>query len=180
MKIINPNTKKPYKYKSKEYKKQSNKRFYKNTLCFFIVYLVIIIVGSAWKINTISASNPINQNPDFVEETESTPVKSTNEIKKEEVDLGVEDQIRQIARQENFQWENYLVRLAHCESRFNPIARNNNGGHSTDRGVFQINDYYHPEVSTECADNIECSTKWTMWRINSGYQHEWVCNNIIL
>ena len=92
----------------------------------------------------------------------------------------VEAEIREIAGEENFQWTDYLVRLADCESTLNPTARNDNGYYGVDRGVFQINDYFHPEVSTECADNVECATKWTIDMINSGQQHQWSCNKIVL
>jgi len=93
--------------------------------------------------------------------------------------LTVPMQIRLLAKQENFQWPDYLVRLAYCESRFDTSAINENGGHSLDRGLFQINKKYHPEVSNECAFDLTCSTKWTMMRITNGYQHEWMCNDLI-
>lgn len=93
----------------------------------------------------------------------------------------VEGQIRAIAAEQNFQWPDYLVKLAHCESRLNPAATNTNtdARKTTDRGVFQINDYWHPEVSDECAFDTRCATEWTMSRINAGYQHEWTCDDLI-
>lgn len=91
----------------------------------------------------------------------------------------IEQQIRDIAKEHNFQWENYLIRLADCESKLNQFALNNNGKYGIDRGVFQINSKYHPEVSTECAMNIRCATEWTIDRINKGYQSEWMCDKLI-
>lgn len=91
----------------------------------------------------------------------------------------IEQQIRDIAKEHNFQWENYLIRLADCESKLNQFALNNNGKYGVDRGVFQINTKYHPEVSTECAMNIRCATEWTIDRINKGYQSEWMCDKIV-
>ena len=94
----------------------------------------------------------------------------------------VESLIRDIAREHNFQWTDYLIRLAKCESQLNPNAvnaHNNSPASSKDRGVFQINDHWHPEVSDEVAFDVRLATEWTMWRIESGYQHEWVCNDII-
>ena len=96
--------------------------------------------------------------------------------------LSVEQQIRDIAEHENFEWADYLVRLAMCESRLDPLAINGNGNYpsnSTDRGLFQINNYWHYEVSDACAYNLECSTVWTINRINQGYQSEWVCDRYI-
>lgn len=100
-----------------------------------------------------------------------------NEDKK---NLSVQEQIKKIARDENFKWIDFLLQLGCCESSLKLNARNDNGYYGKDRGIFQINNFFHPEVSDECADNLECSTKWTMWMINSGRQHEWVCNKLVL
>ena len=93
----------------------------------------------------------------------------------------IESQIREIAKENNFRWEDYLVRLAKCENtRLDPNAKNTEGNspaRSVDRGLWQINSYHHSEVSDECAFDVRCSTEWTMDRINNGYQHEWVCDS---
>lgn len=92
----------------------------------------------------------------------------------------VEQTIRRIAKEENFQWPDYLVRLAKCESSLNPKAVNTQGNkpkQSRDRGLFQISDHWHKEVPDSVAYDIESSTRWTIERIKSGYQHEWVCDN---
>ena len=91
----------------------------------------------------------------------------------------VESEIREIAREHNFQWTDYLIRLAMCESSLNPNATNDNGIYGVDRGIFQINSRYHWEVSDECAFDIKCATEWTINRVNDGYQKEWVCNSKI-
>lgn len=94
----------------------------------------------------------------------------------------VEAQIRAIAKEAGFKWPDYLVKLAKCESRLDPKAvntENNVPSHSKDRGLFQISDHWHPEVSDKVAFDVRLATEWTMWRINSGYQHEWVCDNYI-
>jgi len=88
----------------------------------------------------------------------------------------VEKQIRQIAENEGFEWPDYLVRLARCESKLDPNVRGDSG-HS--RGLFQIHELYWPSVSDECAFSVECSTKWTMDMINAGYQHYWSCDKIV-
>lgn len=108
------------------------------------------------------------------------------------------DYIKQIAEEHNFQWTDYLLRLANCESQYlkyekfkrvenkTPVWGMVNGKRTIvryiktiDRGIFQINDVFHPEVKDECTDNIRCATEWTMWRIESGYQHEWMCDALI-
>lgn len=97
----------------------------------------------------------------------------------------IEDHVRRLAKEANFQWVEYLVALMECENlRFpgdflDPNRDNvtgNNPANSTDRGLFMINNYWHYEISDDCAHDIECSTKWTMKRITDGYQHEWMCD----
>jgi len=106
--------------------------------------------------------------------------------------------IRQIAEEHNFPWIDYLLRLANCESQYLKYEKFNRVENQTpvwawidgkkvithyiktvDRGIFQINDIFHPEVSDECTDDIRCATEWTMWRIKTGYQKEWMCDPLI-
>lgn len=91
--------------------------------------------------------------------------------------LSVPDQIRVIAQKQGFQWPDYLVKLAYCESRFDPLAIGDSG---KSRGLFQIHKGFHPEVSNEQAFNIRYATEWTIKMINSGKQKQWSCNSIIL
>lgn len=95
----------------------------------------------------------------------------------------VEQTIRRLAKEANFPWADYLVRLAVCESGLNPKAvngRNNNPAHSKDRGLFQINDYWHKNVPDSVAFDTEASTKWAIEKINNGGQGIWVCNKYVL
>lgn len=95
----------------------------------------------------------------------------------------VEQTIRRLAKEANFKWTDYLVRLAYCESRLDPLAvndRNNNPKHSKDRGLFQISDYWHKNVPDSVAFDVEASTKWAMDKINNGGQGIWVCNRYVL
>lgn len=68
-----------------------------------------------------------------------------------------------------------------AESGGKTCARNRNSNGSVDRGMWQINDRAHPDVSDACADDPVCSTnvakrlfdgrggKWTDWStFNSG------------
>ena len=91
--------------------------------------------------------------------------------------LTVEDKIRKVAKEKNFQYVDYLVNLANCESRLDPLAIGDKG---LARGLFQIRKDYHPEVSTLMAFNIEQSTAWTIDMINAGKQGQWSCNSIVL
>ncbi len=91
----------------------------------------------------------------------------------------VKERITAVAEENNFKWPDYLLRLADCESKFDAKARNDNGIYGIDRGVFQINNKYHPEVSDEQADDVEFAAQWTMDKINKGQQNLWACNKII-
>jgi hypothetical protein len=91
--------------------------------------------------------------------------------------LTVEDKIRKVAKEKNFKFADYLVNLAFCESRLDPLAIGDKG---LARGLFQIRKDYHPEVSTLMAFNVEQSTAWTIDMINAGKQGQWSCNAIVL
>ncbi|HPH69825.1 MAG TPA: transglycosylase SLT domain-containing protein [Kofleriaceae bacterium] len=65
--------------------------------------------------------------------------------------------------------------VARAESSFRPTITNTVGNaHGIDRGLWQINSYWHPEVSKECALSASCNaraaarisskgTKWRQW-----------------
>jgi hypothetical protein len=65
--------------------------------------------------------------------------------------------------------------IARAESSFRPWITNTVGNaHGIDRGLFQINSYWHPEVSATCALSASCNTraavrisktatKWSEW-----------------
>ena len=66
------------------------------------------------------------------------------------------------------------IAVAMAESSCNPRALNVNSGGSRDRGLWQMNSVYHPEVSDACAFQIQCNadaawntskhgTNWTPW-----------------
>lgn len=67
------------------------------------------------------------------------------------------------------------VAVARAESSFRPWITNTVGNaHGIDRGLWQINSYWHPEVSAACALSASCNaraaariskgaTRWTEW-----------------
>jgi len=71
-------------------------------------------------------------------------------------------------------------KIIQLESNLNKNAENYNGIYGTDRGIWQLNYYYH-DYSLECAYNVECSTglaidifeEWGGWNAWTTY------NNII-
>jgi hypothetical protein len=73
--------------------------------------------------------------------------------------------------------------VAKAESDFRPDATNTVGNaHGTDRGLWQINSYWHPDVSATCAFSASCNaramvrisdtgTDWSPWRTYKNGTH---------
>jgi hypothetical protein len=59
------------------------------------------------------------------------------------------------------------VAVAKAESGFDIQARNTAGNaHGVDRGLWQINSYWHPDVTNTCAYSASCNAR-AMYRISS-------------
>ena len=70
--------------------------------------------------------------------------------------------------------------IIQCESGWNDYAINVNTGGSVDRGLVQINNKWHPEVSDECAFNYKCSIrKMIEIRLQDQNYHQWVCAQLL-
>lgn len=80
---------------------------------------------------------------------------------------------------------NIIVAIAQAESGLRDNATNTVGNTppSTDRGILQINSYWHPEVSDACAFNAMCSfqqayrisgggTSFSQWATYNGGQYK--------
>ncbi len=65
------------------------------------------------------------------------------------------------------------VRVAKCESGLDPSAVNKNSNGSQDRGLFQWNDRWHPEISNDSAFNAEASTIAFCKAVNNGNLSWW-------
>ena len=121
---------------------------------FYIILLVSIMVSSG-----IIGGLSVYTNKYILKVGETTQAYKYVPIEPKQI-LSIEQQIRDIAEREGFRWADYLVKLANCESRLNPLAENRQGNYpsnSTDRGLFQINNYWHYEVSDEQAfDALNC------------------------
>jgi hypothetical protein len=168
MKHIRKQTKsrKPKTYKTKKVKTQI---LYWKVLVG-TMFLAVIVMGAVgtWT-NRVLGAEPVSV-------TITRP-----ELVVEEVET-VEQQIRRIAKEENFKWTDFLVKLANCESRLDPYATNGKGNKpagSVDRGLFMFNSYWQKGVSNECAFSVDCSTRLTIKMINEGKQHLWMCSKII-
>ena len=67
------------------------------------------------------------------------------------------------------------VAIAWAESNLNSSARNINSDGSVDRGLWQINSKWHPEVSDACAFDPNCAAS-AVFKISRGgtYWNDWV------
>ncbi|MBK5255235.1 MAG: transglycosylase SLT domain-containing protein [Vicinamibacteria bacterium] len=72
------------------------------------------------------------------------------------------------------------VCIAEHESRFRPDALGDShltcpmtGEPQRSRGLFQISDCWHPEVSDEVAFSVSSATEWALARMQRGYAREW-------
>lgn len=70
--------------------------------------------------------------------------------------------------------------IAEHESRFQPDALGDShltcpmtGEPQRSRGLFQISDCWHPEVSDEVAFSVSSATQWALARLQQGYGREW-------
>ena len=84
----------------------------------------------------------------------------------------VEQIIRRIAKQEGVD-PDLALRVARCESGLNPAAKNVNTNKTIDRGVFQWNDKWHPEISDGCAYDTERATRAFCKAFKEGHLDWW-------
>lgn len=70
----------------------------------------------------------------------------------------IKKRIREIAKDEGINPE-LAVKVAECESSFKPLITGWNKNGTFDRGLYQWNNYWHPEISDKCAFDIDCSTR---------------------
>ena len=78
-------------------------------------------------------------------------------------------------------------KLATCivqhESQFNPTKAGKDTGNTISRGLWQWNDYWHPEISGVCAYDAVCATTKALAWIKSGHIGQWstyheYCDNL--
>lgn len=84
----------------------------------------------------------------------------------------IEQTIRRIAIEMGVD-PNLAVLVAKCESGLNPNATNTNAHGSVDRGLFQINDRWHPEVTAKEAFNVDFSIRFYCKAVKEGHLSWW-------
>lgn len=68
------------------------------------------------------------------------------------------------------------VRVAMCESSLNEKARNECAPQSIDRGLYQINSYWHPEVTDAQAYDPEFSARFYCKAVKEGHLGWWAAS----
>jgi hypothetical protein len=142
-----------------------------------IIAIISIFFIKVYKVSTFDEKpryKPELSSQEVIE-PEIQLIELPNKVATTENTKRVEFRIREIADQMDFEYPDYLVRLAFCESSLNPLAVGDSG---KSRGLFQIHKNYHPNITDQEAFDIEFSTKWTIEQINLGKQSMWTCNEI--
>lgn len=80
--------------------------------------------------------------------------------------------IERIAKQEGVD-PILAIKVARCESSLNPNATNTNTDGSIDRGIYQINSKWHPEVSADQAFDAEFSARFFCKQFKAGMLSDW-------
>ncbi|HEY9828932.1 MAG TPA: hypothetical protein V6D26_00025 [Stenomitos sp.] len=86
-------------------------------------------------------------------------------------ELTVKDKIVMAAREAGYTDVSVVLAVSFCESSWNEKAVGKVD--KRDRGVFQINSRWNPDVTDECAFDAECSTKWFINELNNNRLWKW-------
>ena len=116
------------------------------------------------------ASNEVGDVANTQANTSPTKLPPYETLPYEERINPVEEEIRQIAKEHNFKQADLLVKIAFCESSFNPLAVNYNKDGSSDYGLFQYNSIHN---FGELPLDVRWSTEKTIEWIREGKLHAW-------
>jgi hypothetical protein len=93
-------------------------------------------------------------------------------VKISEPDQAIEAIIKMVCKEEMVD-PDLAIRVAKCESNLDPRARNINSPTSIDRGLYQINNFYHPSVTDEQADDPIFATRFFCKAFKNGHLDWW-------
>lgn len=135
-----------------------------------IIGVILVIVGTVAHLTWYAVEHPVR-------DYEIVEVNVPREKKEEVLKIYSKDdaikQIRLIAKQRNFKFTDYLIRLVDCESNFNQFAINKG---SSATGWYQIIDAH--KLTRKQRYDLAFSTNWTMDKIEAGGQQIWECDKI--
>lgn len=70
------------------------------------------------------------------------------------------------------------IAISYLESKWTATATNQNTNGTTDRGYWQINSGAHPQITEECARNLECSTNYALKLYEKQGFRPWVASKV--
>ena len=160
-----------------------NKKFYTGwrqpgvrTSWLTVIALVLFSIVTFAIILTIYMNLPLQLNFEplgaFVEEASAMELPEP-----EELEAVTGETPESIIRELGGVHTEYLLKLAMCESSMRPDVRGEVD--SRDRGLFQINSRWNPDVTDECAFDVRCATEWTIGELEANRAWKWVCNDKI-
>jgi hypothetical protein len=117
---------------------------------------------------------PKEESKEIVPEEVEKPQEQANLANQETRELTVEEIIYAAADKYGVSRQEMYC-LAYAESGLNPNATgyNTDAVQSIDRGLYQINQYWHPDVSDAQAYNAEFAADWTAQRLAIGGHSAW-------
>ena len=127
------------------------------------IFLVVVLLGTISMIGVNTIKNAIEVA--FTVENSQAEIVWHQPTWQEEVLIMVKDAGLDVE---------LVKRLIQHESHWKPDNSNPNKDGTLDRGLWMINDYWHPEVSDECAYDWFCSTREAIRIQKSRGWGEWV------
>jgi len=106
----------------------------------------------------------VSKNPEPVPTPTEKTLKTPPERSREDIKQLIVDKSKEYGVDENL-----VISIIKAESQFNPSAVS----HTGDYGLMQINLYYNPDVSYDCAMNPECALDWGIREIAEGRLWKW-------
>ena len=145
--------------------------YIRHTILILILFIPVVLYATsemtAEQMDEVDIPQTVEELPDVVLENEVSQLKE-NPVREE------------IQRVFGSNWElAYAVMMSESSGRVKVTNTNTDMHNSIDRGLFQINSYWHPDVSIECAFDMVCNiqeayrisnggTNWQPWY---GYTH---------
>lgn len=132
----------------------------------FLVALGVCIGGSGVFVS-LTAPELLKSETVTFENTINVPIVKAEEVKAEEPET-VEEIIRRVSKEKGFQYTDRLVKIAECESSFDPTAENPK---SSAKGIFQILNMHGLTVLERF--DPETATKWAIGEVEKNGFSAW-------
>lgn len=152
------------------------KEFFKNLCAALFVILIIMLIGYCGGKELEDRKDMDIQKKEWQEDMQKLDERlkrleeqktSSIEIKPAVIEMTTEEIIAKICKENNVPVEDCL-RVAWNESRYQNIRGTID---SRDRGVYQISSYWHPEITDDCAFDVQCSTLFFVKEYKAGKAH---------